>query len=84
MTFESSDDRANPPPDPNVYGLYKRRAIRSVVNVNAQQTLAFRDLLAAWNRREDARNQNNFRALAAARVDLEDARAKMHFTTLSR
>ena len=48
--------------------------------MNAQQTLAFRELLAAWNRREDARSQSNFRALASARADLEDARTKLHLT----
>ena len=69
---------------PNVLGLPTTRDRRSVEAVNAQQTLAFRDLLAAWNRREDARSQNNFRALASARADLEDARAKMHLTTLTR
>lgn len=70
--------------DPNVDGLFRTADRRSVDVVNAHQTLAFRELLAAWNRREDARHQHNYRALASARADLEDARAKMHLTTLSR
>lgn len=65
---------------PNVDGLYIRADFPSVEHVNAQQTLAFRELLAAWNRREDARSQSNFRALASARADLEDARTKLHLT----
>lgn len=65
---------------PNVDALYIRGHFSSVEDVNAQQTLAFRELLAAWNRREDARSQSNFSALASARADLEDARTKLHLT----
>mgnify|MGYP000930404088 CR=1 FL=1 len=52
--------------------------------MNAQQTLAFRQLLSAWNRREDARSENNVAALASARMELEQARNHMHMVTLSR
>lgn len=68
------------PRESNVVGLPESAVLRSVEGVNAQQTLAFRELLAAWNRREDARAQKNFQVLASSRADLEDARTRMHLS----
>jgi hypothetical protein len=52
--------------------------------MSTHQALAFNQLLTAWTRREDARAAGDFRRLGAARQELEEARAQMRLTTLSR
>jgi hypothetical protein len=52
--------------------------------MNASQTLAFHRLLAAWNRREDARSAGDLAALGSARLDLEAQRANMRATLVAR
>ena len=70
--------------EPNVDGLSSGGIIRSVKDMNAHQTLAFSQLLAAWNRREDARGHHDLRELAATREELEIARTNMRLATISR
>ena len=43
--------------------------------MNALQHHAFNQLLAAWRRREDARQHGSLRELADARVQLDSSRA---------
>jgi hypothetical protein len=45
--------------------------------MTALQNLAFRDLLSAWRRREEARESAQIADLAAARMSLEGARTYM-------
>ena len=45
--------------------------------MNALQNHAFGHLLAAWARREEARNARNLRQLSDARFKLESARSDM-------
>ncbi len=45
--------------------------------MNAQQTLAFHQLLSVWNRREDARSAGDIPALSTARAQLDEQRAVM-------
>jgi len=52
--------------------------IRSLIPMTAHQDFAFRQLLAAWRRRDDARVTGNFRQLAEASVSLDSARNDMH------
>lgn len=48
--------------------------------MNALQHHAFNQLLAAWRRREDARQHGTLRDLADARVQLDSSRAAMRST----
>jgi hypothetical protein len=50
---------------------------RTVVSMNALQNHAFKHLLSAWRRREDARSSGTFADLGAARKSLESARSNM-------
>jgi hypothetical protein len=50
---------------------------RTVVSMNALQNHAFKHLLSAWRRREDARSAGTFADLGAARKSLESARSNM-------
>lgn len=50
------------------------------MGVNAQQTLAFHQLLAVWNRREDARAAGDLPALSVARAQLDEQRSHMRNT----
>ncbi len=45
--------------------------------MNAQQNLAFHQLLAVWNRREEARTAGDIPALSTARAQLDEQRAAM-------
>ena len=45
--------------------------------MNALQNHAFGQLLAAWNRREQARSAGDLRHLGDARIELDRARADM-------
>lgn len=50
------------------------------MGMNALQTHAFNQLLAAWRRRDDARRGSDVRELADARVRLDAARSQMRAT----
>jgi hypothetical protein len=54
--------------------------VRTVLGVNAQQTLAFHQLLSVWNRREDARSAGDLPALSTARAQLDEQRMHMRNT----
>jgi hypothetical protein len=51
---------------------------RTVVAMNALHNHAFRRLVSAWRRREDARAAGTFDDLGAARKSLDSARSNMH------
>jgi hypothetical protein len=51
--------------------------------MNDVQNQAFSQLLAAWRRRETARDARNFRQLADARFDLDGARNQMRSTFIA-
>lgn len=51
--------------------------------MNAHQNYAFRQLLDAWRRREDARHHGTIADLAAARTSLDNARANVQSTVTS-
>jgi hypothetical protein len=46
--------------------------------MTALQNHAFQQLLSAWRRREDARNEGTLADLAAARISLDSARSNVH------
>ena len=46
--------------------------------MNAQQNEAFSDLVRVWNRREDARNARDIRALNEASIRLDEQRSLTH------
>ena len=48
--------------------------------MNAQQTLAFHQLLSVWNRREEARSAGDIPALSTARAQLDEQRSHMRNT----
>lgn len=48
--------------------------------MNGLQNIAFGNLLAAWVRRDDARQSGNLRRLSDARIELDDARNHMRTT----
>lgn len=50
---------------------------RTVVVMNALQNHAFKHLLSAWRRREDARSAGTLADLGAARKSLDSARSNM-------
>ena len=56
---------------------------RNVNDMNGLQNHAFGQLLAAWRRREDARNSHDLQQLAEARFALDNARAQMRSTLSS-
>lgn len=51
--------------------------------MNGLQNIAFGNLLAAWVRRDDARQTRNLPQLADARFELDDARTQMRSTFVS-
>jgi hypothetical protein len=48
------------------------------MDMNALQNHAFRHLLSAWRRREDARSAGTLADVGAARKSLDSARSNMH------
>lgn len=55
----------------------------SVFDMNGLQNIAFGNLLAAWVRRDDARQSRSLPRLADARFELDDARTQMRSTFVS-